>query len=97
MNFITAWRTYRRGKDVLPRVFLSYIIANVLQAMPVAKLQLRSYWTLNLPEFYVSRTTYLPTPTSPLGGATEVVNSEAISKRLLKIHSRCRKQLAKNK
>ena len=35
--FIAAWRIYRRGKHVLPRVFLCYIIANVLQAIAVAK------------------------------------------------------------
>ena len=46
--FIAAWRTYRRGKHVLPWVFLCYIIANVLQAIAVAELQLCKNWTLTV-------------------------------------------------
>ena len=43
MNFL---RTSHWGKDLLPWVFRYYIIANVLQAIVVAKLQLHNNWTL---------------------------------------------------
>ena len=44
--------------------FLCHIIANVLRAIAVAKLQLRNNWTLYPMKFYVSRMTYLSTPRS---------------------------------